>query len=87
MILVPIPALTGERRRELTKVVRRDGESAKVSIRNGRRDALDMLEMLDDISEDEVHRSRKKVQDLVDVASKRVDAVMAEKEKEILEGP
>ena len=87
MILVPIPALTGERRRELSKVVRRDAEQAKVSVRNGRRDALDMLDMLDDISEDEVHRVRKKVQDLVEVASKKVDAVMAEKEKEILEGP
>ncbi len=87
MILVPIPALTGERRRELSKVVRRDAESAKVSVRSGRRDALDMLEMLDDVSEDEVHRARKKVQELVDAASKRVDQVMSEKEKEILEGP
>ncbi len=87
LILVPIPALTGERRRQLSKVVRKDAEKAKVSLRNGRRDALDMVEMLDDISEDEVHRTKKKVQDLLDVASKRVDGVMADKEKEILEGP
>lgn len=87
MILVPIPALTGDRRRELGKVVRRDAEKAKVSIRNGRRDALDLLEMLEDTSEDELHRVRKKVQDLVDAASKGVDAVMADKEQEIIEGP
>lgn len=87
VVLIPIPALTGERRRELVKVLKREAESAKVSVRNGRRESLDMLEAIDDVSEDEVHRAKKKLQDLVDAASKRVDEVAATKEKEILEGP
>ena len=86
-VLVPIPPLTGERRRELTKRLRAEAENAKVSVRNGRRDALDMLDAIDDMSEDEVHRGKKRVQELVDKATTKIDALSEAKEKEILAGP
>ncbi len=85
VILVPIPAMTGERRRELVKVVKHLGEEAKVSVRNARRDALDLLESLDDYPEDDLLRNKKKVQDLVDAMIKKVDGAAADKEAEILE--
>ena len=86
-VLVPIPPLTGERRRELVKRLRAEAENAKVSIRNGRRDALDMLDAIDDMSEDAVHRGKKQVQELVDKATSKVDEAAEQKEKEILAGP
>lgn len=86
-VLVPIPPLTGERRRELVKRLRSEGENCKVSVRNGRRDALDLLDSLEEYSEDELHRAKKRVQELVDKATTRVDEVVAGKEKEILAGP
>jgi ribosome recycling factor len=86
-VLVPIPALTGERRRDLSRRLRSEAEHTKVSIRNGRRDALDMLDAIDDMSEDELHRARKSVQELVDKATTRVDSAADAKEKEILDGP
>ena len=87
VVLVPIPALTGDRRREMVKLLRAEGEKAKVSIRAGRRDALDMLETLDDMSEDDIHRAKKSVQDRVDEAVKRVESLVEAKEAEILKGP
>ncbi|HAN30905.1 MAG TPA: ribosome recycling factor [Myxococcales bacterium] len=87
VVLVPIPALTGDRRREMVKMLRAEGEKAKVSIRAGRRDALDMLEAIDDMSEDDIHRAKKNVQDKVDSAATRVDTLVDEKEVEILKGP
>ena len=86
LILVPIPSLTGERRRELARVLKREAESAKVSVRNGRREALDMLAAFDDMSEDDVRRAKKQVQDLVDVATSAVDEVADQKQQEILQG-
>ncbi len=86
-VLVPIPALTRERRKELTKILRREAEAAKVSCRNGRRDALDMLDAIDDMSEDDIRRAKKSLQDLVDKATKGVDDIASDKEAEILKGP
>lgn len=86
-VLVPIPPLTGERRRELVKRLGFEAEQAKVSIRNGRRDALDMLDAIDDLPEDDIHRGKKQIQELVDKATARVDELAEEKEKEILAGP
>ncbi len=87
VVLVPIPALTGDRRREMVKLLKAEGENAKRSIRAGRRDALDMLDALDNISEDDVHRAKKSAQDAVDIAVKRVDTMVDDKEAEILKGP
>jgi ribosome recycling factor len=87
LVRIPIPALTEERRRELTKVVKRMGEDAKVAIRNVRRDANEMLkeyEASGDITEDDAKTGTKKVQDVVDKAVTSVDEVIGKKEAEIM---
>lgn len=88
LIRLPIPPLSGERRQELVRLVRRYGEEGKVSIRNQRRDANDMLKELardGEISEDARDRGLKRVQDATDEAGKRVDDTVAAKEQELLE--
>jgi ribosome recycling factor len=87
LVRIPIPALTEERRRELTKVVKRMGEDAKVAIRNVRRDANEMLkeyEASGDITEDDAKTGTKKVQDVVDKAVTTVDDIINKKEAEIM---
>ncbi len=87
VIRVPMPALTEERRKELTKVVRHEGENAKVAVRNMRRDAIthlkDMLKKKE-VSEDDEHRAQDEIQKLTDRFVIEVDKIVAEKEKEIL---
>lgn len=85
VVLVPVPAPTGDRRREMVKILKHLAEEAKISTRNGRRDAIDMIDLIEDMPEDDVTRAKKKVQDAVDAASKRIDAFVVEKEAEILE--
>ena len=87
LLLLPVPALTGERRLALVKVLKAEGEKAKVSISQGRRDALDLLDAIEDESEDEINRYKKVVQDKVDAAIRRLDAYVVEKEAEITAGP
>jgi ribosome recycling factor len=88
VIRLPIPPLTGDRRKELIKDVKRLAEEAKVSIRGHRRDANEMLKSMEkdkDISEDDLHRGMAKVQEVTDDYVKKVDAILAAKEKAILE--
>jgi ribosome recycling factor len=88
MIRVPVPPLSEERRKELTKVARKNGEECKVVIRKTRHDALDMLADIKKegaASEDEVERAKKKVEEIVAAAGQSVDATIASKEKDILE--
>ena len=88
VIRVPLPSLTEERRRELTKMVRHEGEGARVAIRNVRRDVLqEMKEMLKEklISEDVERKAHEEVQKLTDKYVAEVDAVLAEKEQELLQ--
>jgi ribosome recycling factor len=85
VIRLPIPPLTGERRKELVKMIKRYGENAKVSIRNIRRDSNALLDDVKDLPEDDLHRSKKKVQDETDEFIKKVDAMVDVKEKEITE--
>ena len=88
VIRVPLPSLTEERRRELTKMVRHEGEGARVAIRNVRRDVLqEMKEMLKEklISEDVERKAHDEVQKLTDKCVAEVDAVLAEKEKELMQ--
>lgn len=88
VIRVPLPALTEERRRDLGKVVRHEGESARVAIRNVRRDVMQELkEMLKEklVSEDDEHRAHDEVQKLTDKYVADVDQVVAEKEKELMQ--
>jgi ribosome recycling factor len=88
VIRVPLPALTEERRRDLTKVVRHEGESARVAIRNVRRDVMQELkEMLKEklVSEDVDRKAQEEVQKLTDKYVAEVDHVLAEKEKELMQ--
>ena len=87
LIRVPIPALNEERRKELTKVAGKYAEQARVSIRNVRRDGMDLLKTLEkdgDISEDEQERKSEEVQKLTDDFVKKVDTMLADKEKDIM---
>jgi ribosome recycling factor len=87
IIRVPMPALTEERRRELTKIVKSEGESAKVAVRNLRREANEQLKKsLKDkqISEDEERRAQDDVQKLTDKYVTEIDKLVVEKDKEIM---
>jgi ribosome recycling factor len=87
LLRIPMPALTEERRKELTKVVRHEGESAKVAVRNLRRDANEGLKKLlkdKEISEDDERRSQDDVQKLTDRTIAEIDRMVAAKESEIL---
>lgn len=87
-IRVPMPPLTEERRKELIKIVRSEGEQGKVSIRNIRRDANNRLKDLvkeKAISEDEERRAGEVIQKLTDKYIAEVDVVLAAKEKDLME--
>ncbi len=87
VIRINLPALTEERRRELSKHVAHEGENAKIAVRNIRRDAMhNVKELLKDksITEDEERRAETDVQKLTDHWVAEVDAVVREKEKELL---
>lgn len=87
LIRVPMPALTEERRRELTKVVKSEGETAKVAIRNLRRDANEALKKLvkdKEISEDDERRAGDLVQKLTDQHVAEIDKLVQSKEAEIM---
>jgi ribosome recycling factor len=87
LLRIPMPPLTEERRREMTKVVRHEGENARVAVRNLRRDGIHQLkEMLKkkEISEDDERRAQDDVQKLTDRYVGDIDKLIADKEKEIL---
>lgn len=86
-IRVPLPALTEERRKELAKVVKQEGENAKIAVRNIRRDANNQLkDLLKDkaISEDEERRYQDDIQKATDKFIAEIDKLVSEKEKEIM---
>lgn len=88
VIRVPLPALTEERRRDMTKVVRHEGEGAKVAIRNIRRDVLgDAKELLKEkeITEDQERRAQDEIQKITDKYIAEVDKLVEAKEKELME--
>ena len=88
VIRVPLPPLTEERRRDITKVVRQDSENARVSIRNVRRDVLaDIKELLKEkeISQDDERKAQDDIQKLTDRHVAEIDQQLAAKEKEILQ--
>ncbi len=87
MLRVPMPVLTEERRRDLIKVVKSEGETAKVAIRNLRRDANTHLKdalKKHEIPEDEERRAQDDVQKLTDKYVAEVDRLLAEKEKDLM---
>lgn len=88
IIRLVFPPLTEERRKEMVKQVKRMGEDAKVGIRNARREANDTLKRLEkdkDITEDDLKRGEKEIQDVTDEFVSRVDRVIEEKEKDLME--
>ena len=88
IIRLPIPELTEERRRELIRVARHMAEEARVSVRNVRRDEMKDVHELrreGEISQDDEHRAEAELQQLTDAYVKRIDAVLADKEAELLE--
>jgi len=87
LVRVPMPALTEERRRDLIKVVKHEGENAKIAIRNLRRDAIHALkELLKEkgVSEDQERRAQDEVQKLTDKFIADVDKALAAKEADLL---
>lgn len=88
VIRVPLPPLTEERRRDITKVVRGDAENARVAVRNVRRDVLqDAKEALKEklISQDEEKKVQEDIQKLTDKHVAEIDQALADKEKEIMQ--
>ena len=88
IVRLPIPPLTQERRKELTKVVKRIGEDAKVAMRGSRRDTKEMLEQLakdGEISDDDSAVGLKKMQASIDANIEKVDDIIGKKEAEIME--
>jgi len=88
VIRVPLPALTEERRRELTRVVRHEAETARVAIRNIRRDANHALKAAikdKTLTEDQEHRGEEEIQKLTDEFIARVDEVAKQKEADLME--
>lgn len=88
VIRIPLPALTEERRKELIKVLKGEAEQARVAVRNIRRDVLAQFKELvksKDISEDDERRAQETTQKLTDEHVKRIEEIVAAKEKEMLE--
>jgi ribosome recycling factor len=87
IVRVPMPPLTEQRRKELVKVVRHEGENAKVAVRNLRRDANHHVKELlrgKEISEDDDRRAEEAIQKLTDRYVTEIDKLIAEKEKEVM---
>jgi ribosome recycling factor len=88
VIRVPLPALTEERRREMTRLLRQEAENARVAIRNVRRDANQQLKTLikeESLAKDEEHRAEEDVQKLTDQFIGQVDEILKEKEADLME--
>jgi ribosome recycling factor len=88
VIRVPIPDLNEERRRNLTRVAGKYAEDAKVSVRNVRRDGIEVLRRREkeaDISQDQQRKLQQEVQHLTDDYIKRIDEALAQKDREILQ--
>lgn len=87
-VRVPLPPLNEERRAELSKVAGKYAEDAKISVRNVRRDAMEMIKKLEkdgDISEDEHRRLSTDIQELTDARIKKIDELLAAKQKDIVQ--
>ena len=88
VVRLQIPQVTEERRKELTKTVKKMGEETKVAVRNLRRDANDKVKKLEkagDYTEDDVKDTLKEIQELTDKSIKEIDEIVEAKEKEIME--
>jgi len=87
-IRLVIPVVTEERRKELTKVIKKMGEDSKVAVRNSRRDANDTIKKLEkagELTEDDVKDEQEEVQKMTEKCMKEIDQIVAAKEKELME--
>ena len=87
-IRIPLPPLTEERRKEMTRVVRNEGENGRIAVRNIRRDANTHLKELlkeKEINEDEEKRAQDQVQGLTDESVAKIDLIVSDKEAEVME--
>ena len=87
-IRLVIPVVTEERRKELTKVIKKMGEDSKVAVRNSRRDANDSIKKLEkagELTEDDVKDEQEEVQKMTEKCMKEIDKIVAAKEKELME--
>lgn len=87
-IRLNLPELTKQRRIDLCKIVNKEAEDTRISVRNGRRDANDSLKKMEksgDISEDDLKKYLEKVQEITDTFIKKIDEMAATKEKEVME--
>jgi len=88
IVRIPIPSLTEERRKDLAKVIKKFGEDTKVAIRNIRRDIMEKVKEMEKnkkISEDNSRKEQKNIQTITDDYIKKVDQIVSNKEKEIME--
>lgn len=85
ILRITLPPLTQERRKEIVKLLHKTTEEAKISIRNIRRDAKEMIESLEGISEDDIKRALERLQKLTDNYIKEISDLSETKEKEIME--
>ncbi|MCB9727976.1 MAG: ribosome recycling factor [Deltaproteobacteria bacterium] len=85
LIRLPIPPLTGERRQDLVKQLKRLTEDARIAVRNIRRDANALSKDVEGVSEDDQHRALKEIQDMTDRAIKALEAEADRREAEIME--
>src|SRR5574342_668389 len=88
LVRVPIPPLTEERRKEIVKQVKQKGEEYKIAVRNARRDAKELVEVAEkdgDISGDDAKKAMEKVQKETDEGVKKIDEMVATKEKEVMQ--
>lgn len=87
VIRIPMPPLTEERRKDIVKIAKKQGEDCKIAIRSARHEAIDSLDKLKkdgEFGEDAVERAKKKVEDTIKSAGNVTDEIVAAKEKEIL---
>lgn len=88
LIRIPVPALTDERRKDLVKLVKKNGEESKIAVRNHRRDCNSLLKELEtsgDSPKDDVAKALKKIQEMTDIGITDIDKIIDAKEKEISE--
>jgi len=87
LVRIPIPPLSEERRKEMVKLLSKYAEQSRVALRNARRDGLDIVKAMEknsEISKDDAHRVSEDVQKLTEEYTKKIDLLLAEREKEIM---
>ncbi|MBW7866772.1 MAG: ribosome recycling factor [Brumimicrobium sp.] len=86
MLIISIPILTEDRRKDLAKMAKAEGENAKISVRNNRKDALDFIKELknEGLSEDEMKTAETDIQDITNIFIKKIDDLISAKEKDIM---